>query len=125
MSYQHFKKLCDDAKVRPSDVSRATGVATSTLTEWKKGSYTPKADKLQKIADYFGVSVDYLLSGEEQEGYYTNPETAEMAQKIFENKDLRLLFDAAADASPEDLQIVHQMLLALKKKETPEYDNPA
>lgn len=117
MSYEHFKKLCDDAKVRPSEVSRATGVATSTLTEWKKGSYTPKADKLQKIAEYFGVSVDYLLSGEEQEGYYVNPETAQMAQEIFENKDLRLLFDAAHDASPEDLKLVHQMLLALKSKE--------
>lgn len=116
MSYERFKELCEKANVRPSEVSRATGIATSTLTEWKKGSYTPKADKLQKIADFFGVSVEYLMSGD-SEGYYVNPETAEMAQKIFENRDLRLLFDAAADAPPEDLQLVHQMLLALKAKE--------
>ncbi|MPN11830.1 hypothetical protein SDC9_159138 [bioreactor metagenome] len=35
------------------------------LSEWKKGSYTPKQDKLQKIADYFGVTVDYLMTGKE------------------------------------------------------------
>ena len=40
-----------------------------------------------------------------------------MAQRIFENKDLRVLFDAAKDASPEDLKTTHDMLMALKKKE--------
>ena len=40
-----------------------------------------------------------------------------MAQSIFENKELRMLFDAAQDASPEDLETVHSMLLALKRKE--------
>ncbi len=44
---------------------------------------------------------------------YHNEETREIAQKIYGNKDLSLLFDA----SPEDLQTVHTMLLALKRKE--------
>lgn len=57
------------------------------------------------------------MTGETSGGYYINPETAAVAQQIFENKELRLLFDAAADATPEDLQLVHQMLLALKAKE--------
>jgi len=125
MSYDVFKDLCKKKGVTPAEVSRATGVATSTLTEWKKGRYVPKADKLAKIADYFNVSVEYLMTGEAHDGYYVNPETAEVAQKIFENKELRLLFDAAQDASPEDLLTVHQMLLALKRKERPEYDDPA
>lgn len=75
---------------------------------------------MQKIADYFNVSVEYLMTGEEKEGdkkYYLNDETAAMAQSIFENKELRMLFDAARDAEPEDLQAVHSMLLALKRKE--------
>ena len=71
------------------------------------------------IADYFGVSVDYLMTGEERDGerYYLNNETAQMAQKLFENKDLRILFDAAQDATPEDLKTTYDMLMALKKKE--------
>lgn len=49
--------------------------------------------------------------------YYTNPETAQIAQEIYENKELSLLFDAARDAKPEDLKQVHDMLLFLKQKE--------
>jgi len=45
-----------------------------------------------------------------------------MADKIFHNKELRLLFDAARDAQPEDLETVHHMLLALKRKERGDFD---
>ena len=65
------------------------------------------------------------MTGQEKEGgekYYINDETASIAQEIFENKELRLLFDAAKDAQPEDLQTVHQMLLALKRKERGDID---
>ena len=59
------------------------------------------------------------MTGEEKEGekYYLNEETAQMAQKLFENKELRILFDAAQDATPEDLKTTYDMLMALKKKE--------
>ena len=101
-------------------VSKATGIAQSTLSDWKNGKSIPKADKIQKIADFFGVSAEYLMTGKEGEDdnkYYINEETAAIAQDIFENKELRLLFDAARDADPEDLEAVHTMLLALKRKE--------
>ena len=80
---------------------------------------TPNTIKIQKIADYFEVSVDYLMTGESpvEDEYYTNPETARMAQKLFENKDLKVLFDAAQDATPEDLKTTYDMLMALKRKE--------
>ena len=56
------------------------------------------------------------------ESYYINDETASIAQEIFDNKELRLLFDAAKDAQPDDLQTVHQVLLALKRKERGDID---
>ena len=99
---------------------KETGITTATISNWKAGRYTPKQDKLQKIAEYFGVTVEYLMTGEEKEDgakYYLNDETAAIAQDIFENKELRLLFDAARDATPEDLKLTHDMLLALKRKE--------
>ena len=49
--------------------------------------------------------------------YYLNEETAKVAQEIFENKELRVLFDAARDANPEDLRTTYDMLMALKRKE--------
>lgn len=115
--YETFERLLKSKGVTASDVSKATGIRQALLSDWKAGRYQPKIDKLQKIADYFGVTVEYLSTGEAKDGYYINPETAKKAQELFENKELSLLFDAARDASPEDLQVVHDMLLALKRKE--------
>lgn len=118
--YEIYCKLRDAKGCKDADVARETGVTKSTFSDWKNGRSNPKDEKLKKIADFFGVSVDYLRTGKEKEGgetYYLNKETSKMAQDIFENKELRLLFDAARDASPEDLETVHSMLLALKRKE--------
>jgi len=115
--YEIYEKLLKQKGCRTVDVCDATGIRQSLISDWKAGRYTPKVDKLQKIADFFGVSVEYLMTGENPSGYYINPETAAAAQKMFENPELRVLFDAARDASPEDLKIVYDMLLALKRKE--------
>lgn len=63
MYYENFERLCKERGVTASKVSKATGISTATLSNWKKGNYTPKQDKLQKIADYFDVSVDFLMNG--------------------------------------------------------------
>lgn len=112
--WEIFEKLCQERGVTPYRVSEATGIKTSSLSGWKAGRFKPKQEKLQKIADYFGVSVEYLRTGEEPEGYYINPEAADMAQQIFENKDLRLLFDVAKDVTPEQLKLLHDLALSWK-----------
>ena len=53
MYYENFRKLCELNNVKLGTVSRETGISTATLTSWKQGKYTPKQDKLQKIADFF------------------------------------------------------------------------
>lgn len=115
--YEIYCKIRDEKGLKDADVVRATGITKSTFSDWKSGRSHPKTEKLAKIAEFLDVSVEYLRTGEEEDGYYFNPETAKIAQDIFENKELRLLFDAARDSSPEDLQTVHSMLLALKRKE--------
>lgn len=62
--YKIFERLCIERGVTPYKVHKATGISTATLSDWKNGKSTPKLDKLQKIADYFGVTVDYLMTGE-------------------------------------------------------------
>ena len=123
--YEVFEQLLQKFGVTTADVCKATGIGQSTMSNWKSRRNLLSGKNAQLIADYFGVSVDYLMTGKEKEGgerYYLNDETSEIAQEIFENKELRLLFDAAKDAQPEDLQTVHQMLLALKRKERGDID---
>ena len=64
--YEIYCKLRDLKGCKDSDVARATGITKSTFTDWKNGRSTPKQDKLQKIADYFNVTLLYL-SGNESE----------------------------------------------------------
>mgnify|MGYP001623327362 CR=1 FL=1 len=63
--YEIFEKLLKEYNLTAYKVAKDTGLTTATLTNWKKGRYTPKQDKLQKIAEYFGVSLEYLPTGKE------------------------------------------------------------
>lgn len=64
--YNEYATLRDKAGVTDYAVSKATGISTATLTNWKYGRYNPKLDKLKTLADYFGVSVEYFLSEEKE-----------------------------------------------------------
>lgn len=59
--YEIFVELLKKHNVTAAQVAKETGISQSTLSEWKHGNYRPKADKMQKIANYFGVSVSYLI----------------------------------------------------------------
>ena len=102
------------------DLMRDLGLSSSTVSNWCTGAKLPRMDKVQLLADYFHIMKSDLLeekSSSNTDDYYLNPETSKIAQEIYDNKELSLLFDAARDADPEDLQTVHSMLMALKRKE--------
>lgn len=104
------------------DLANHLGVSAATASDWCNGKKLPRMDKVQVIANWLGVQKSDLLEKKDKKHYYLNPETQRIGQEIFENKDLRLLFDAARDASPEDLKTVHDVLKALKAKEQGDYD---
>lgn len=56
--YEALLLKCNKSSYR---VAKETGIAQSVLSDWKTGRSNPKLDKLQKIADYFGVPVTYFL----------------------------------------------------------------
>lgn len=63
--YEIFERLCNERNVTVADVSRATGIGQSTLGSWKKRRNILSARHAQKIADYFGVSLQYLMTGKD------------------------------------------------------------
>lgn len=122
-SVERVKEICKERKIPISKIERELGYANGYIGQLKKGIFP--ADRLQDIAEYLGVSSEYLLNGDEKEGnkYYLNEETAQVAQEIFENKELRSLFDVQKDMEPEDLKALHNMALALKRKERRDIDD--
>lgn len=59
--YSKFETLLNDRGVTAYRVSAETGVSTATLSNWKKGNYAPKIDKLLALAKYFDVPLEYFL----------------------------------------------------------------
>lgn len=64
--YEVFEQLLQSHGVSSYKVSKDTGVTQTSLSNWKAGRSTPTTKTLQRIADYFGVTVDYLMTGKEE-----------------------------------------------------------
>lgn len=118
--YEIFEKLCKQHNVTSYRVCKETGLTTATISNWKAGRYRPKSDKLQKIADFFGVSLEYLLTG--KEGVTENADEAtEMNDVLEKYEELKVLLENGAShsirfggeeksLSPESINLLIQQL---------------
>lgn len=109
MFWDIFLRLCIDANKSPTAVGTELGFSRATVSNWKNGG-APRETAIHKIADYFGVTVDYLL-GKEQE------------KKPSETEDLEeirvALFGGDTEVTPEMWEEVKQFarFVAMKKKQ--------
>lgn len=65
MFYDVFLRLCASKNVSPSKAAEAVGLNRAAVAKWKNGA-TPSAVTAIKLADYFGVTTDYLLGKPDQ-----------------------------------------------------------
>lgn len=90
----------------------------TTIQKWESGVAEPSVVVVRKLADIFGVDMNALTTQDlekvEASGYYLDPETAKKAQELFDDPNFRVLFDAARDSKPEDLQKAADYLKAAK-----------
>lgn len=110
------KMICKERKIPLSRLERECGFSNGYIGQLKKGSIPD--DRLLKIANYLGMTVDQLTGVQtdvQHDGYYFNESTAKTAQQIYEDPYLRILFDAAQDSRPEDLQMAADLLRRLKQ----------
>lgn len=93
-------------------------VSSATISDWMHGKKMPRVDKLKSLANYFRINMSDLTDEADekfqQDTYYIDPETAKVAQAIFDDSDLHALFDAAQDSKPEDLKMAADILRRLK-----------
>lgn len=85
-----IKQLREEAKMTLKQLSDATGVGQSTISDIETGkAKNPKTTTLKKIADYFNVSVDYLLSTEEKLNMAMDSlnKINAMAREVLESKE--------------------------------------
>lgn len=99
--YEIFLKLLEKHHTTAYKVGKATGIGASTFSDWKSGRSNPKKEKLEKIADYFGVSIEYLMTGEDSSKELSTNELSnvyfslakEAEQNGIDPDDIRLALD--------------------------------
>lgn len=114
---ERIKELRMNLGLSQVEFAEAINVSKQTLYKYENNIITNiPSDKIEAIAAKFGVSPASLMGWEDdrQPSYYLDPETARIAQAIFENKGMRTLFDAAANSRPEDLKMAADLLARLK-----------
>ena len=118
-TYDRINELCKERGISITALEEELGFGRGSIGKLKKGT-TMSSARLQKIADRLGTTSDYLLNGtvqtsEHLSAYYEDTRAYELAKKIFENHKLRMLFDAAEDVDPEDLELVINMVKRFKR----------
>lgn len=62
MIFKKISELCKEKGISVAKLERETGISNGTISRW--GTSSPTVEKLEKVADYFGVTVDSLLGRE-------------------------------------------------------------
>lgn len=76
-----IRDLREDRDLRQSDLAERTGIDQRTISNYETGKTLPDAYALIKLADFFGVSIDYLV-GRVKYDYYTNKKKVQAIEKI-------------------------------------------
>lgn len=118
MLYDRIRELCRAKGITISMLERELGFSKGYISKIDK--HKPSMERMTMIADYLGVDMRNIFADEvptsgQYGGYYEDVETAKVAQEIFENPDMRILFDAARDSKPEDLRRAADLLKRFKQ----------
>lgn len=125
-----LEKALSESGLKPIELAERTGISQSTISQYRSGYSKPKDKRLVKIAEVLNVDPAWLMGldvpmikrddvkkSRQLDGYYINDETAQIAQEIFESKEIRALLDLARKSAPEDIKTAYNVLAALKQKE--------
>ena len=116
---EYLKQLIIEDSITLKDFAKKIDMPYTTLYSILKNVGGASIDKVIQICKGLGISADDIAKiGEKDtnEGYYTNPETAEYAEMLRTRPGARLLFSAAKDISKEDMQKAVEYIEFLKSK---------
>nr|DAW46424.1 MAG TPA: Repressor protein CI [Caudoviricetes sp.] len=118
---ERLNSILQKRNLSQADLSKMTGIRSSSISDWLNGKYEPKQDKISIIAEALNVSPVWLIgyddtASNQSEGYYVDPETAEYAEYLRTRPEARLLFSASRGISKEDMQKAVEYIEFLKSK---------
>lgn len=122
MFIETLKKLMLDKRISNNKLLTDLGLNKSSILNWEKRGTIPNGETLQKIADYLGVSVDYLLGRTERPANANATPSAETAKdgfSRFSKEDSALVFALWGDTEnidEKDLEDVKRFAAFIKER---------
>ena len=117
---ERITELCNKKGISVRQMERDNNIGNGTVSKWKN-SAMPNGKVLLKLSEYFGVSTDYILTGEESgmshNNYYLDQEIANIAQEIANKPGMKTMFEASLHLSEDDLQYVSDLIKRFVQKE--------
>ena len=104
-TFEKIKELCKKQGISLNQLEDKLGFSQNYIYSIKKGN--PKVEHLQKIADYFNVSTDYLLGRTDNPKFYTTPDGKEVDLSDLRNSVV--LFDGKP-LSDDDVYKIEQII---------------
>ena len=114
-----LKELRMNAGYTGEEVGRMLQVSKSAISMWEKDLRSPSADLIERFADIYGVSTDYIITGRESnppKAYYHDQEAAEYAENLRTRPHAKILFSASKDMTKEDMEEAVRYIEYLKSK---------
>ena len=112
---ERIKEICKERGISISKLERDCNFSNGYIGSLKKG--TMPYDRLMTVAEYFGVSADYLMSGDNVDFKVRyDKETLDIASNIKNDQALRLLMYAALIAKKEDIDFAREFLERMKDR---------
>lgn len=103
------------------DVGNMLKVSKVAIYNWEKDIRSPSPDVIEKLANIYEVSTDYLITGKESSStkdcYYYDAEVAELAEQIKNDSELRILLDAKRNLSKQDMEAIINITKSLLQRE--------
>lgn len=110
--YDRLKELCKLKGISIRQMEIDNEMSRGKASKWKQ--YTPQADALLALSEYFGVSTDYLLTGEsdgiEKESMHSDPEIVELVNEVARIPEAKVFLSALKDMPKEDLEFINNLV---------------
>ena len=120
MFFDNFLALCELKKVAPTKAVIDAGLPKSSWSYWKKKyeqgeDPKPSSDNTSKLASYFGVTVDYLLTGKDPE-QKEKPNALDGIELEKLSPARRALLEALEGMDDENIMKIVRIAQAVKKE---------
>lgn len=114
MFYERLDLLCAERGLTISGLLKELGISPSSASRWKSKGFEPSNSTKKAIADYFGITVRQLMSGEIENApapeQSEDDELEEILEEARRNPDLKMLFSLSSKATPEEIKKYIQII---------------